>query len=111
YREFSKAYELSGSLNALKNMGVCALELERDGAAIEHFETFLAGKGGKADAAERAQIESDLKALKAAVAWVTLKSNRPGARVTDTRTPSRGSPITNRYTVGPDGLRVGIHPG
>lgn len=111
YREFSKAYELSGSLNALKNMGVCALELERDGEAIEHFEKFLAGKGDKADAAERTQIESDLKALKAAVAWVTLKSNRPGVQVTDTRTPSRGTPITNRYTVGPDGLRVGIHPG
>jgi hypothetical protein len=111
YREFSKAYELSGSLNALKAMGVCALELERDGDAIAHFEKFLAGKGSQIDAADKAQVESDLKALRAGVAWVTLKTDRPGARVTDVRTPSRGSPISNRYTVGPEGLRVGLHPG
>jgi hypothetical protein len=111
YREFAKAYELSGSLNALKGMGVCALELERDGEAIDHFEKYMAGKGDKIDPAEKAQVESDLKALKAAVAWITLQSNRPGARITDTRTPSRGIAVTNRYVVGPEGLKVGIHPG
>ncbi|MCC6557480.1 MAG: hypothetical protein IT372_31400 [Polyangiaceae bacterium] len=111
YREFSKAYELSGSLNALKGMGVCALELERDGDAIAHFDKYLAGKGARIDAADKAQVESDLKALKAAVAWVTLKAERPGTRVTDVRTPSRGAPISNSYVIGPEGLKVGIHPG
>lgn len=111
YREFGKAYELSGSLNALKGMGVCALELERDGEAIEHLEKYLAGKGDKLDAAEKAQVEADLKALRAAVAWVTLKSSRPGTRLTDTRTPAKGSPVTNRYTIGPEGTKVGLHPG
>src|ERR1700759_1517734 len=44
-REFSQAFELSGSLNALKGMAVCNLELERDGEAIDQYTKFLAGKG------------------------------------------------------------------
>ncbi|MEO5728898.1 MAG: hypothetical protein ABI134_17355, partial [Byssovorax sp.] len=44
-REFGKAYELSGSLNALKGQAVCNLELERDGEAIEQYTKYLAGKG------------------------------------------------------------------
>lgn len=111
YREFGKAYALSGSLNALKALGVCARELERDGDAIAHFEEFLAGKGSQIDAADKVQVESDLETLKARVAWVTLKADRPGTRVADVRTPSRGAPLVNRYTVGPEGLRIGIHPG
>lgn len=111
YREFSKAYSLSGSLNALKGMGVCALELERDGDAIDHLTKYLEGKGAEMDAAERTQVENDLTALRAAVAWVTIKADRDGVRISDTRTPSKGFPITNRYIVGTEGSRLGIHPG
>lgn len=110
YREFLKAYELSGSLKALKAVGICALELERDGDAIDRFEKYLADSGNKADAADKAQVESDLKALKAAVAQVTLKSDRQGVQVTDVRTPSKGSPVTNDYTLSGD-TTIGIHPG
>ncbi len=108
-REFSKAYELSGSKKALRAMGVCALELERDGEAIDDYEKYLASKD--VDAADRAQVESDLKALKAAVAHITFRSDRPNTRISAVRTPSQGLPITNRYTVPLDGLTVGIHPG
>lgn len=110
YREFKKAYELSGSLNALKAMGICALELERDGEAIERLEAYVAGKGDKIEASDKAQVESDLKALKAAVARVTLKSDRPSFRVTDVRTPSKGAPVTNDYAVEGE-QTLGIHPG
>jgi hypothetical protein len=110
YREFSKAYDLSGSLNALKAMGICALELERDGEAIERLEKYLADKGDKIEASDKAQVESDLKALKSAVARVTLKSDRPSFRVTDVRTPSKGSQITNDYAIEGE-QTLGIHPG
>lgn len=110
YREFLKAYELSKSLKALKALGICALVLERDGDAIERFETYLAEKGSQIEAADKAQVESDLKALKTAVAKVTFKSDRKGVRITDVRTPSSGSPVTNDYTI-EDEQTLGIHPG
>lgn len=109
-REFNKAYELSGSLNALKAIGVCELELERDGDAIAHFEKFLEKLGDKPHP-DKAQVESDLKALRAAVAWVTLTTDRPNVRITDVRTPARGYPITNRYAGSISGQKIGVHPG
>lgn len=110
YPEFLKAYELSGSLKALKAMGICALLLERDGDAIERFEKYLAGKGSQIEASDKAQVESDLKALKVAVARVTFRSDRGSTRVTDVRTPSQGSPVTNTYTLNGE-QTLGIHPG
>jgi len=110
YREFSKAYELSGSLNALKGMGVCALELERDGEAIEYLTKFLAGKKELAGE-EKAQVEADIAALNSAVAWITLSANQDGVKLTDVRTPTKGFPIRNRYEVGTAPVRLGIHPG
>jgi hypothetical protein len=111
YREFKKAFDLSGSMNALKGMGLCALELERDGEAISHMEKYLEAKGDELDPVDKEQLETDLKALKAAVAWVTLKVDKPGVTVIDTRTPARGFPITNRYTPSVTGTKLGIHPG
>ncbi|MDC3952293.1 hypothetical protein [Polyangium jinanense] len=111
YREFKKAYELSGSMNAVKGMGLCAMELERDGEAISLLDKFLEAKGDQLDPADKQQMETDLKALRSVVAWVTLKSDRPGVTITDVRTPARGFPITNRYTIGLTDTRIGIHPG
>jgi hypothetical protein len=110
-REFRKAYELSGSVNALKGMAVCSLELERDGDAIEQYEAYLAGKGAAIEPAERAQVEADLAALRAAVATVTLSADRVGVRVTDVRTPAKGYPIRNTYPISPAGTRLAMHPG
>jgi hypothetical protein len=110
-REFGKAYDLSGSLNALKGMAVCNLELERDGEAIEQYTKYLQGKGSSIDAADKQQIESDLNALKSAVAYITFTAPAGNWKLTDTRTPSRGFPITNRYQIGSNSKRLGIHPG
>jgi hypothetical protein len=111
YREFKLAYELSNSMNALKGMGLCAMELERDGEAINLIGKVLAARGDQLEPADKKQLESDLKALEAAVAWVTISVDRPGATIIDTRTPARGYPITNRYTSSETGTKVGIHPG
>jgi hypothetical protein len=109
-KEFKLAYDLSGSLNALKAMGVCELELERDGDAIAHYQKFLEKLGDKPHP-DRAQVENDLKALQAAVAWVTLSTDRSDARIVDVRTPAKGYPITNRYAGSGGGQKVGVHPG
>ncbi len=110
-REFRKAYELSGSLNAIKGMAVCDLELERDGESIELYATYLAGKRDTLDPAERAQVEADLATLRAAVARVSLSANAEQVRVTDVRTPARGYAIRNTYPVPTSGARLGVHPG
>jgi hypothetical protein len=109
--EFKKAYDLSGSLNALKGMAVCNLELERDGDAIDQYSGYLAGKGASLDAEEKAQVEADLNALKQALATVTLRVDADGVRVVDVRTPARGLPVRNGYTLPRGEIRLGIHPG
>ena len=111
FSEFEKAYELVGSLNALKGMAFCAMFLERDGEAIELYETLLERKGSQIDRADKQQIEADLKALHAAVAVVTLKTDTAGLTVVDTRTPAKGYPITNRYKIEEKQLQLGLHPG
>jgi hypothetical protein len=110
-REFRTAYDLSGSLNALKAMAICNFELERDGDAITQYEDYLKGKGAGIDPAERAQVEADLNELRTAVASVTLMADREGVRVTDVRTPAKGYPIRNTYTIPVAGKRFGLHPG
>jgi hypothetical protein len=111
YVEFDKAYQLSGSLNALKNRAVCALELEKDGEALADFKKVLAGLGDKLDSSEKAQIEKDVKALEQAVARVTIKLDVPKAKLNDVRTPSRGLPVTNRYDLTAASMTLGVHPG
>ena len=110
-REFGKAFDLSGSLNALKGMAVCNLELERDGEAIEQYTKYLQGKGASIDPADKQQIEGDLNALKSAVAYINFTAPAGTWKLTDTRTPSRGFPITNRYQIGANSKKLGIHPG
>lgn len=111
YVEFGKAYELSGSLNALKNRAVCALELEKDGEALLDYKKVLAGMGEKLAPEEKTQIENDVKALTSTVAWVTIKADKAGVKLTDLRTPSRGLPVTNRYEIGVNAVKIGLHPG
>ncbi len=110
-REFSKAYELSGSWKALRAQAICELQLERDGAAIDHYEEVLRLAGSQLDAGDKAQIENDLRALKSAVATFVVRSNQPGAKLVTTRQPSQGLPITNSYEVPAAGVTIRIHPG
>ena len=68
-----------------------------DDRAIAEYTAYLTGKGSALEGAEKAQIEADLNALKEVVATVKLGANLPGVRVTDVRTPAKGSPIRNAY--------------
>ena len=111
YNEFKKAYDLSGSLNALQNLGICSQNLELDGEAIGYYEKYLEGKGSSIDQTTKDQITNDLEALKSAVAWVTLSTDKVGVTINDVRTPKRGGEITNTYKGSIQGLKLGIHPG
>lgn len=109
--EFAKAYELSGSWKALRATAICELKLERDGAALSHFEEVVRLAGDQLDGQERTQIENDIRALKTATAYLKVTSNQPNVRLAATRHPSQGLTITNRYAVTADGVTIGIHPG
>ncbi len=111
YPEFKQAYQLSGSLNALQNLAICAEKLELDGEAVECFKRFLDKKGADINPDDKTQVENDLRALQAAVAWVTFSSDQSGVQVVDVRTPRRGAPIRNTYTISSGPLRIGMHPG
>lgn len=110
-REFGKAYELSGSLNALKGQAVCNLELERDGEAIDQYTKYLAARGAAIDPADKTQVETDLNTLRASAAYVTFSTDHAGVKITDVRTPSKGFPVSNRYPLPMTGRKIGIHPG
>jgi hypothetical protein len=110
-REFGMAYELSGSLNALKGQAVCNQELERDGEAIEQYTKYLQGKGATIEAADKAQVETDLDTLRASTAFITFSTDHAGVQITDVRTPAKGFPLTNRYPLPMTGRKIGIHPG
>ena len=111
YVQFKTAYAESPSWKILGNLGICAMKLERDGEAIEAISGYLKGGGADLDPDERAQMERDLQTLKAGVVFITLQSDPPGAVVVDTRTPSRGSPVTNRYELKDEPLKIGVRPG
>jgi len=110
-REFKTAFELSGSPNAARNLAICALELERDGEAIQYYQEFLTRPKKDPKQNEVDQAERDLKALRSAVAWITVSANEEGVRLTDTRTTSRGQAVINRYVIGKTPIKLGIHPG
>lgn len=109
--EFQKAHELSGSWKALRAMAICEQFLERDDLAIRHYDAVLVAAGKDLDAADRAQIENDLKALKSAVAKLELTSNQDGVRLVATRQPASGLPVTNRFEVPAAGVTISLHPG
>jgi hypothetical protein len=111
YPEFRKAYEKSGSLNALHNLAICAQKLELDGEAIGYYQSVLEKKGDSLDENDKAQITRDLAALKASVAWVTFSADKGQTTMVDERTPRSGSSIRNTYQIGITGKKFGIHPG
>lgn len=110
YREFQKAYEISGSPKILGNLGFCAMRLERDGEAIEAYSRYLRDVSN-IDADERAQIVRDLQTLTVGVARLTITVDKPGVRITDVRTPTRGDRITNIYGPVDGKIDIGVRPG
>ncbi|MFO0618371.1 MAG: hypothetical protein U0414_37605 [Polyangiaceae bacterium] len=110
-KEFSKAYELSGSVKAARARGICEMALEQDGAAIDDLQLYVDHPPKDAQPGDVAQAENDLKALKAVVATITFKTDGPNTALTAVRTPSQGLPITNHYTVSLTGTTLRIHPG
>lgn len=112
YQQFKAAYAESPSWKILGNLGFTAMKLERDGEAIEAFRGYLEQGGAELGRAERAQFQRDLDTLSATAATVTVLGLPPGTRLTDVRTPNRGSEVMNYYEVPAGGrLVLRVRPG
>lgn len=110
YREFQKAFEISQSPKILGNLGFCAMRLERDGEAIEAYSRYLR-EVPDIDTDERAQIVRDLQTLTVGVARITITTDKPGIRLLDVRTPTRGERVTNVYGPVDGKIDIGVRPG
>lgn len=112
YQQFKAAYAESPSWKILGNLGVTAMKLERDGEAIEAFQGYLVQGGKELSKAERAQFQSDLDTLSATAATVTILGLPAGTRVTDVRSPNKGSDVKNYYEVSEgEPLVLRVRPG
>lgn len=111
YREFKAAYAASPSYKILRNLGLCAMRLERDQEAIESYEKYLADGKDQIDAAAVQEVTRDLQTLKAGVVWITVKSTPPGATLFDVRTNFKGEKVQNAYALAGDAMKIGIHQG
>jgi hypothetical protein len=112
YREFHIAYAESPTYKILTNIGLCALNLERDGEAIDAYERFLVdAKPEDIPKDKRILMERDIAMLKASLVRVTLRASPSTVVVRDERLPTKGTTVTNRYELSSGTLALGIHPG
>jgi hypothetical protein len=112
YREFKRAYTESPTYKILTNLGLCALNLERDGEAIEAYEGFLAkAKPEDIPKDKRELMERDVSTLKASLVRITVEHEPATLVLSDERIPSKGSSIINRYDSKSGKTMLGIHPG
>jgi hypothetical protein len=89
YYQFQLALEKSsGSWKVRGNLGFCALKLERDGEALDHYGEYLREGGDAIDPEERKDIVSELLLLQGNLATVAITSSDPTAQITVERSGS-----------------------
>ena len=80
--EFRRAYDRSKNPKILYNIAQCEYQLTNYVAAQAAFEKYLADGGSDVPATRREDVEGELQKLKARIALVTIKVDKPGAAVT-----------------------------
>lgn len=110
YYQFQLALEKSGrSWKVRGNLGFCALKLERDGEALDHYGEYLRAGGDAIDPEERKAIVSELLLLQGNLATVTITSSDPTAQITVERTGST-API-QAYQLKEGKAKLGLRAG
>jgi len=112
YREFHIAYADSPTYKIMTNIGLCALNLERDEEAIDAYEKFLASaKAEDIPKDKRVIMERDVATLKASLVKIALTGTPKTLVLRDERLTSKGGSVINRYDLTAGKLNLGIHPG
>jgi hypothetical protein len=82
YYQFQSALKKSGgSWKVQGNLGFCALKLERDGEALEHYREYLENGGAAIAGDERRDIERELLLIEGNLARVVISSSDGGAQI------------------------------
>jgi hypothetical protein len=110
YRAFQAAYAASLSPEILGNLGLCAMQLERDGEAIDAYRRYLV-EAKDIEARERAQIQRDLEVLETSAVPLLLRGLPAGSRVVDERIPLHGDSVRNVYGPAEGDLSLRIRAG
>lgn len=112
YRAFKKVHELIKSPKVLGNIGFCAMQLERDGEAIDAYASYLREVDDIPER-ERAQIERDLGTMRATIAKVRVTTKEPvsAATLVDHRSQSKGPRVENEYVFDGTEITLRIRPG
>jgi hypothetical protein len=97
YYQFKLAYEKSGSWKVLGNLGLCALKMERDGEALEHYTNYLKGGGNDIDPEERKALERDSLLISGNSAVLNLTAATPDADLVDARAGSTVPPQSYKF--------------
>lgn len=109
YYQFKLAYENSRSWKVLGNLGLCAIQLERDGEALEYYEEYLQRGGKNINAEERDAIKRDMLLIRGNTSTLELTASEE-AELLDVRVGSRASgqtyPLSSPTTIL---LRAGTH--
>ncbi len=80
--EFERAYEISPHPLVLYNIATCHRELSRYGEAVRYYQRFLSEGKGKVPAARLKEANTELEAVLARIARVTIKiEGGEGAKV------------------------------
>ncbi len=110
WQQFRLALDKSGgSWKVRGNLGYCALKLERDGEALEHYRLYLEQGGDDIDPKERADIERELLLLEGNMSWVTISSSDPEAQLAVSRKGS--SAPAQAYELSRGEAKLGLRAG
>jgi hypothetical protein len=111
-KEFRAAYAESSSWKLLHNIGLSALNLERDGEAIEAFTEYLArASAAGAVVKQRKQMEKDIATLTASLVRINVEVEPPEAMLIDERRNAKGVLLVNEYEIKNGKASLGLHPG
>ncbi len=79
--EFKRSYDTAPSYRILYNIGQASNGLQDYAGALRSFERYLGEGGAEVDAERRAQVQGEIRRLRARVAFVEIEVNVPGAEV------------------------------
>jgi hypothetical protein len=109
YREFKAAYAVTPRWTILGNLGIAADHLERDGEALDAFESYLARGADEIRKGEVEEVRRDIERLRSGIA--TVRVSAPGSFwVVDTRT-GPDAHVVNEYGPFNDGAELRVRAG
>jgi len=104
--ELKRAYDIAPNYRILFNIGQVARTARDYVTSLRAFEAYLAQGGSDVDAAKRAEVNSELEALRGLVANIQIEVDQPGATLTVDDIDVGKAPLANSVMVSSGRHRV-----